>query len=149
MVVAKRGRLTPAPFLLFLALAGSSCDETPPPVSGNPSSQQQIQWERIKSWSGSGSQYLDSFTSDTGALRIEWETKRVEGAAEGGSLKVVIHSAISGRPLTAPVIDHTVRKGRRMSAKNQGCSSQTSSLRGSSGRSRFPSACVRVVFVCA
>ena len=69
MVVAKRGRLTPAPFLLFLALAGSSCGGTPPPVSGNPSSQQQIQWERIKSWSGSGSQ--------------------------------------SGRPLTAPVIDHT------------------------------------------
>ncbi len=31
----------------------------------------------------------------------------MKGAAEGGSLKVVIHSAISGRPLTAPVIDHT------------------------------------------
>ena len=51
---------------------------------------------------------LDSFPSE-GALRIEWSATPVEDAESGGTFKLTMHSAISGRPLGAPVID---QKGR-------------------------------------
>jgi hypothetical protein len=38
-------------------------------------------------------------------LRIEWEAKRVAGSATPGSLRIVVHSAISGRPLAAAAVD--------------------------------------------
>ena len=75
-----------------------------PPTPKDSSSQDQIQWEPIKSWSGRGSQFLDSFPSE-GTLRIEWEAKRSPNATTPGTLKIVMHSAISGRPLAAPVVD--------------------------------------------
>lgn len=99
----QRGWLAPAPFLFVLA-AISSCD-APPPAPEAASSQGHIQWESIKNWSGRGDQQLDSFQSDSGALRIEWEATPATGAAQTGSLKIVVHSAISGRPLAAPVVD--------------------------------------------
>jgi hypothetical protein len=82
----------------------SSCAGAPqlPPSESRP--QDQIQWEPITSWSGRGTQQLDSFPSE-GALRIEWEARHVADAAGPGSLKIVVHSAISGRPLAAPVVD--------------------------------------------
>ena len=58
----------------------------------------------LKSWSGRGSQQLESFQSE-GTLRIEWEAKRMRAAAAPGWLKIVVHSAISGRALAAPVVD--------------------------------------------
>ena len=78
--------------------------QRPPPPPADSRSQSQIQWERIRRWSGRGSQQLDSFPSE-GTLRIEWEAKRVAGASAPGWLKIVVHSAISGRPLAAPVVD--------------------------------------------
>jgi len=92
-----------APFLLILALT-ASCGAPPqaPPVS---KSHQEIQWQPIKHWSGRGTQQLDSFQSDNGALRIDWETSRFAGATGPGGLKIVVHSAISGRPLAAPILD--------------------------------------------
>lgn len=81
----------------------SACG-APPPIPDS-SSQGVIQWEPIKKWSGRGDQQLDSFQSDSGALRIEWEAKRTAETAAPGSLKIVVHSAISGRPLAAPVLD--------------------------------------------
>ena len=83
----------------------TSCAGEAPHPPADSKSQGQIQWEPIKRWSGRGDQQLDSFQSDSGALRIEWEAKRVAGAAAPGSLKIVVHSAISGRPLAAPVVD--------------------------------------------
>jgi hypothetical protein len=90
---------------LFLVLALLSCG-APPPPSKDSAPQEQIQWEPIASWSGRGGQQLDSFQSDSGALRIEWEAKRTAGATGAGSLKLIVHSAISGRPLAAAVLDH-------------------------------------------
>ena len=92
-----------APFLLVLALA-ASCN-APPPVPPDSTSHEEIQWEPIKRWSGRGTQQLDSFQSDSGALRIDWETSGFAGATGPGGLKVVVHSAISGRPLAAPILD--------------------------------------------
>lgn len=76
-----------------------------PPASQDSRSEGVIQWEPINSWSGRGSQHLDSFPSE-GALRIEWEAKRIPDATGKGSLKIVVHSAISGRPLAAAILDH-------------------------------------------
>ncbi len=92
-----------APFLFSLLFA-PSCKDAPasPPSTGH---QRQIEWEHIKTWSGRGSQYLDSFPSE-GAMRVEWEAKRSAGAETPGVLRIVFHSAISGRPLAAPVVDH-------------------------------------------
>ena len=98
------GRVNPAPFL-FLFLFVSACGGSSPAPAPN-APQQEIVWNTIRSWSGSGDEQLDSFTSDTGALRIVWEAKRGVDATGPGELKVVVHSAISGRPLAAAVVDH-------------------------------------------
>ena len=88
----------------MLVILGSSCAGAPP-LSQDSRLQGVIQWEPIKRWSGRGSRHLDSFPSE-GALRIEWETKRSAGATGEGTLAIVMHSAISGRPLGAAVVDH-------------------------------------------
>ena len=75
----------------------------PPRQESRP--QNHIQWEHIKTWTGRGSQFLDSFPSE-GALRVEWEATRIADAATEGTLKIVVHSAISGRPLAPPIVDH-------------------------------------------
>ena len=85
-------------------LSVSSCAGAPP-VAQDSRSQRVIQWEPIKKWSGRGSQHLDSFPSE-GALRIEWEATRSAGATGEGTLAIVMHSAIIGRPLGAAVVDH-------------------------------------------
>jgi hypothetical protein len=68
-----------APLLLGLTF-GAACYGTPPTPEDS-RTQGVIQWEPIKRWSGRGDQQLDSFQSDSGALRIEWEAKRVPGAS--------------------------------------------------------------------
>lgn len=87
-------------FLAFISSCGA-----PAPAPEDSRSQDQIQWEHIKTWSGRGSQHLDSFPSE-GALRVEWEAKRSAGATTAGTLKIVMHSAISGRPLAGAFVDH-------------------------------------------
>jgi hypothetical protein len=89
---------------LAAALA-TSCAGAPQPRPGESTSAPQVQWDPIKTWSGSGSQYLESFPSE-GSLRIEWEARRSANAATSGHLAVVMHSAISGRPLAGAVVDH-------------------------------------------
>jgi hypothetical protein len=89
---------------LFLGLTLVPACAATHPTPEDSRSQSQIQWEQIRSWSGRGSQQLDSFPSE-GTLRIEWEAKRVAGASAPGWLKIIVHSAISGRPLAAPVVD--------------------------------------------
>lgn len=83
----------------------TSCAGGPPLPHADAGSAERIQWEPIKRWSGRGTQQLDSFPSDSGALRIDWETSRLAGATGPGGLKIVVHSAISGRPLAAPILD--------------------------------------------
>jgi len=57
-------------------------------------------WEHLGEWKGSGSIQTESFTGQTGALRIKWQTKSIKG---DGSFLLTIHSAISGRPLQVAV----------------------------------------------
>lgn len=46
----------------------------------------------------------EAFISNTGSLRLLWETRN-EVAPGAGRFKVTVHSAVSGRPLV-PAVDH-------------------------------------------
>lgn len=67
-----------------------------------------VAWHQLGAWSGRGNLQTESFTSDTGALRVRWETTPQageKGPAGTGGFRLTAHSAISGRPLQE-VVDH-------------------------------------------
>jgi hypothetical protein len=75
--------------------------------------QPRVVWRALGSWSGHGNKQTESFTSDTGTLRVTWETTVGTGAppsppaasrAEAAYFRLNAHSAISGR-LLQPVVD--------------------------------------------
>ena len=72
--------------------------------------QQVVVWRSVGSWSGHGNRQTESFTSDSGALRIRWATTHEEpgGAA---AFRVTAHSAISGRLLQEAVDHHGTGSG--------------------------------------
>jgi hypothetical protein len=65
-----------------------------------------VVWRPLGSWSGRGSLQTESFTSDTGALRVRWEASLPSGAAAPppALFRLNAHSAISGR-LLQPVVE--------------------------------------------
>jgi len=96
----------PRILLLCGAALASSCRGEPAPAAeAKPSvSRDEVIWERLGAWSGAKSLQTESFTSDTGAFRIAWETR--PGTVPGeGTFLLTLHSAISGRPLQV-VVDH-------------------------------------------
>ena len=112
----RRRRSLPAPCLLlvtiFFALAAGSCRgrSDGPPKPG----ERAIGYHLLGSWSGRGSLQTESFTSDTGALRVRWETNVQAGddaAVTTGALRITAHSAISGRPLQEVVNQKGVGRG--------------------------------------
>ncbi len=94
------------PLLALAAAMAGGCraraDRTTKPA------EQTVAWRRLGAWSGRGNLQTESFTSDTGALRIRWETAPPagEGASSAtGTFRLTAHSAISGR-LLQEVVDH-------------------------------------------
>jgi hypothetical protein len=80
------------------AAAGCRRQPPPPPKPAEPT----IAYHQLGSWSGHGNLQTESFTSDTGALRVRWETTAAPGDAASpaqGAFKISAHSAISGRLL--------------------------------------------------
>lgn len=78
------------------AACGARANRTPAPA------ERTVVWHQLGSWSGHGNTQTESFTSDTGALRIRWEaTAQPSGAttAQKGVFRLTAHSAISGRLL--------------------------------------------------
>jgi hypothetical protein len=71
----------------------------------------QIIWRSVGSWSGTGNRQTESFTSDTGALRVRWETTAKPSAPPDSLFRLTAHSAISGRPLEQVVEFHGVGTG--------------------------------------
>ena len=57
------------------------------------------------SWSGHGVMQTEAFISDTGSLRVTWETRN-EAVPGTGVLTIALHSGVSGRPLL-DVVSHT------------------------------------------
>jgi hypothetical protein len=83
---------------LLIGLAGG-CRETPAPAVRDV-----VVWRRIGSWNGRGPQQTDAFLSDTGTLRIHWQTSN-ERPPHTGTFRLILHSGVSGRPL-AVVAEH-------------------------------------------
>jgi hypothetical protein len=79
-------------FVLLLVIVG--CRSKPcPEVQHN-----QIGWRPIGKWSGRGDTQTESFNIESTQWRIKWETKGAT-APGAGSFHVVVHSAVSGRPI--------------------------------------------------
>jgi len=83
--------------LLLVAGAAGACRS-----ASRTESHPQIGWRPIGSWSGRGDDQTESFNIESTQWRIKWETK---GAVSAGSglFHVVVHSAVSGRPLQEAV----------------------------------------------
>jgi hypothetical protein len=77
-----------------LLLVAGGCRSKPHPEPQH----SQIGWRPIGSWSGRGDSQTDSFNIESTQWRIKWETT---GAASpgAGSFHLVVHSAVSGRPI--------------------------------------------------
>jgi hypothetical protein len=61
-----------------------------------------VVWRKLGAWSGRGSMQTEPFISNTGSLRLQWETRN-EAAAGTGTFRVTVHSDVSGRPLVLAV----------------------------------------------
>ena len=61
-----------------------------------------VVWRSLGSWSGRGSMQTEPFISDTGSLRLRWETRN-ETPPGTGTFRVTVHSDVSGRPLVLAV----------------------------------------------
>lgn len=98
----KKGSWLRAFVVAFLALTVPACraraDHPAPPADTR------IAWRTLGSWSGHGNRQTESFNSESGALRILWETTH-ESAPGAGTFRLTAHSAISGRVLQE-VADH-------------------------------------------
>jgi len=69
-----------------------------------PESKPLIGWRPAGTWSGRGDSQTDSFNIESGQFRIKWEAAN-ETAPGKGTLKLTVHSAVSGRFL-ALALDH-------------------------------------------
>lgn len=94
---------------IAVALAGASCrkHEAPPHAASTP----QMIWRAVGSWSGTGNRQTESFTSDTGALRVRWQTKAAPGARDPGTFRLTANSAVSGRVLQEVVDERGAASG--------------------------------------
>jgi hypothetical protein len=80
------------------ALLTSACGAPPP----TPAQEEVVVWKRLGEWSGRGNAQTESFVGLTGALRLNWRTENEFPKGEG-SFRLILQSAISGRPLQEPV----------------------------------------------
>ena len=87
----------PGLWLLSLGFAVLACRDAPKPVL-----QDTVAWRPLATWSGHNLMQTEAFISDTGSLRITWETKN-EAAPGQGTFTVTLHSGVSGRSLLEAV----------------------------------------------
>jgi hypothetical protein len=98
----KRARQVPRWSTLVLVgialfnLVWASCDDKP--GARTPT----VVWRKLGSWSGRGSMQTEPFISDTGSLRLRWETSN-ETPPGTGLFRVTVHSDVSGRALILAV----------------------------------------------
>jgi hypothetical protein len=82
---------------LGAALVSASCRDDRAPAR-TPT----VVWRKLGTWSGHGSMQTEPFISDTGSLRLRWETSH-EAAPGTGMFRVTVHSDVSGRSLVVAV----------------------------------------------
>jgi hypothetical protein len=83
--------------LAGIALLNASCGREAPRAR-TPT----VVWRTLGSWSSHGSMQTEPFISDTGSLRLRWETRH-EAPPGTGTFRVTVHSDVSGRPLVLAV----------------------------------------------
>jgi hypothetical protein len=98
-------RLLNYSILLCVLVAAPACVDDPPP--GKP--RDTIIWHKLGEWAGTGNLQTETFTCDSGGLRLRWETRN-ETRPGAGRFKMSVHSAVSGRPLQVMVDRHGVGK---------------------------------------
>ena len=86
------------PIVCLVLAAAASCGR---PRASSPA-KQIILWHKLGAWSGRDDAQTESFVSNTGYLRITWETSH-ESKPDGGRFKLTVMSSISGRPLLVAV----------------------------------------------
>jgi hypothetical protein len=89
-------------WLTLTALLGTACRD-----AALPTREPTVVWRPLGSWSGRGSMQTDAFISDSGSMRLRWETRN-ESAPGRGFFRVTVHSDVSGRPLVEAVDAHGV-----------------------------------------
>jgi hypothetical protein len=92
--------------LLAVVLACGACRSQPKPAENR----EVVVWRKIGSWSGQGNTQTGSFTDDSGAMRVQWVTRK-ESLPGKGTFRLSLHSAISGRPLAVAVDQRGVGRG--------------------------------------
>lgn len=80
------------------ALLTAACGAPAP----KPVQEQVVAWKNLGEWSGRGNSQTESFIGLTGSLRMRWRTKN-EAPAGSGTFRLILQSAISGRPLQETV----------------------------------------------
>jgi len=88
------------------ALLASACGAPP----AKPVAKEIVVWKSLGAWSGRGNTQTESFIGLTGALRMHWQTTN-ETPKGAGTFKLILQSAISGRPLQETVDEKGVGEG--------------------------------------
>jgi hypothetical protein len=91
--------------LLLVASATGACHS-----AAHTESHPQIGWRPIASFSGRGDMQTESFDIDSTQWRIKWQT-RGAGPLGAGTFHLVVHSAVSGRPIMDAVDQHGDGRG--------------------------------------
>jgi hypothetical protein len=94
----------PAIAAALIVLAGCRSRPEPPPA------REVSIWHTVGSWSGRGNVQTETFTSDTGAFRVTWETRN-ETTPGAGRLYAVFRSGDSGREIMDAVKTQGVGRG--------------------------------------
>jgi hypothetical protein len=84
-------------FVIFVVFV-SSCSKPAPPK------QLESVTREVGSWSGRGTTTVGDVNSETGRLRISWQTSN-ETVQGGGTFKLTLRSGVSGRTI-AVIADH-------------------------------------------
>src|SRR5262245_2932788 len=85
----------------WLTLMAAGCREAPKAAPASDT----VAWKPLGAWSGHGVMQTEAFISDTGSLRVTWETRN-EAVPGKGLLTIALHSGVSGRPLL-DVVSHS------------------------------------------
>lgn len=97
--------------ILTAAASATSCTSPPRAVGHDV-----IVWRNLGSWSGRGNAQTGSFGSDTGALRVRWQTSN-EPRKDAGRFRITLRSSVSGRTLTVAADQQGAGTGESMAAE--------------------------------
>jgi hypothetical protein len=87
------------------ALLAAACGTPAKPVP-----RETVVWKKLGAWSGRGNTQTESFIGLTGALRMHWRTRNEEPAG-AGTFRLILQSAVSGRPLQETVDEKGLGEG--------------------------------------